>query len=194
MQKDRMAVFLSFCRNIRELEMINKIQKKWIVMIFFLLSIIKMPAYGEELPYDGEEQNVEADTELIFDADVVKNKTAAKSALADMHGVFVFRSAFITQEAIVKETEKENREIIENTVLTSEQPVFDYNKWVDMVLTSESEKYIKDVYIEEKENSIFLWIFCIILSVCFLCVAIIIEDTLKKRKTPEEKKNVYESI
>lgn len=125
------------------------------------------------------------DTELIFDADVVTNKTAAKSALADMHGVFVFRSAFIMREKLVKEAEKKNREEIETIVLTSEQTELNYEEYVDLVLATEIERFIKDVYIEEEENTLFLWIYCIIISVCILCMAIWIEDMRKKKRGKE---------
>ena len=99
-----------------------------------------------------------------------------------MHGVFVFRSAFITREAIVKEVEKIEKEQIEHIVLTSEQPELNYEEYVDFVLTTEIERFIKDVYIEEEENTLFLWIYCIIISVCILCMAIWIEDILRKKK------------
>ena len=46
-------------------------------------------------------EDEDADTEIVFDADTAINRTAAKSALADLHGVFVFRDAFIRQEQIV---------------------------------------------------------------------------------------------
>ena len=99
-----------------------------------------------------------------------------------MHGVFVFRSAFITQEKIVKEREKENRESIETIVLTSSRQNEDYEKWVQLVLSSDADKYIKDTYVEKEENTLFIWIYCIILSICVLCVAIRIEAMLKKKK------------
>lgn len=157
------------------------IKKLWILGILLLFSVGKITVYAEE-NIDTEEETREADTELIFDADVVVNKTTAKSALADMHGVFVFRSAFITREAIVKEVEKIEKEQIEHIVLTSEQPELNYEEYVDFVLTTEIERFIKDVYIEEEENTLFLWIYCIIISVCILCMAIWIEDILRKKK------------
>ena len=45
-------------------------------------------------------EDEDADTEIVFDADTAINRTAAKSALADLHGVFVFRDAFIRQEQL----------------------------------------------------------------------------------------------
>lgn len=159
-----------------------KIKRMAIIFMFVLVASIsgRMVSYAE--PLEEKTEQLVPDTELIFDADVVTNRSAAKSALADMHGVFVFRSAFITQEALVKEAEKKNREEIENIVLTSEQPELDYPKWVDLVLTSDSEKYIKDVYIEEEENTVFVWIYCIVISISILCIAIRIEDMRKNQK------------
>lgn len=152
------------------------------VFLFLLLfAVTQVTVYAEEIEEENE-QIVEPDTEIIFDPDSVINKTAAKSALADMHGVFVFRSAFITQEKIVKEREKENRELIETIVLTSSRQNDDYEKWVQLVLSSDTDKYIKDTYVEKEENTLFIWIYCIILSICVLCVAIRIEAMLKKKK------------
>ncbi len=167
------------------------IKKIWILSILLLFSVGKITVYAEENIDTEVEETREADTELIFDADVVVNKTTAKSALADMHGVFVFRSAFITREAIVKEAEKIEKEQIENIVLTSEQPELNYEEYVDFVLTTEIERFIKDVYIEEEENTLFLWIYCIIISVCILCMAIWIED-MRKKKRGKENDNYFE--
>lgn len=158
----------------------KKIQLFMILCLFLFLTN-EVTVYATELQEE-EEQELVPDTEIIFDPDVVTNKTAAKSTLADMHGVFVFRSAFITQEALVKEQEKKNREAIENTVLTSTQPAMDYQKWVDLVLTSDTEKFIKDVYIEEEDSTLFMWIYCIIFSIAILFLAIRIEAELKKKK------------
>lgn len=162
-----------------------------IIIVFLIASAGTITALGAEPVSERDEQeNVEempeADTEIIFDPDVVTNKTAAKSALADMHGVFVFRSAFITQEAIVKTREKENRETIINTVLSSKQPEMDYRKWVELVLAADTEKYIKDVYMEGEENTLFMWIYCIIISICIFCVAIRMEAILKQKKRDKQ--------
>lgn len=146
----------------------------------------------EEAEMKNTESEIQADTEIVFDPDAVINKTAAKSALADMHGVFVFRNAFIAQEAIVKQREKEERDAIEKTVLTSVQPDLGYKEWAEVVLAANTEKYIKDVYIEEKENTVFIWIYCIILSVCILCIAIRTDLYLKEKKRKEEKTLNYE--
>ena len=63
-------------------------------------------------------EDEDADTEIVFDADTAINRTAAKSALADLHGVFVFRDAFIRQEQIVNSQQKQNYEKMEQIVLT----------------------------------------------------------------------------
>lgn len=159
-------------------------KRKYVLLLLILIVFITngITVSATSISYEEEQIPQEADTDLLFDADVVKNRTAAKSALADMHGVFVFRSAFITQEALVKEADKRELESVENLVLISTQPKLGYQKWVDTVLTSETEKYIKDVYIEEKENTVFIWIYCIIISICILCIAIRIDATIKKGK------------
>ena len=138
--------------------------------------------YASETQEEKQESEPKANTEIIFDADAVKNKIVAKSALADMHGVFVFREAFIQQEKLVKEAEKEKREEIENLVLTAVQPELDCQEWVDIVLHADTDRYIKDYYIEDEESQIFVWIYCISASICLLCVAIRVEDYLKKKK------------
>ncbi len=159
-------------------------KRKYVLLLLVLIAFVTSGITVSATAIANEEVQLpqEADTDLIFDADVVKNRTAAKSALADMHGVFVFRSAFITQEALVKEADKRELESFENLVLISTQPELGYQKWVDTVLTSETEKYIKDVYIEEKENTVFIWIYCIIISICILCIAIRVDTTIKKGK------------
>ena len=127
----------------------------------------------------------EADTEIVFDADAVLNKTAAKSALADMHGVFVFRDAFITQEKLVKEAEQRKREKIQDMVLTSGEPELTYEETVNAVLLADTDTYIKDVYYERESGSIRVWIYCGFISICLLCIAIRAEDYIKKRKRKE---------
>lgn len=172
----------------------NRVKIMMGVIVF--LSIVRATSvYASEQPDEQSETEREANTEIVFDADAVKNKTAAKSALADMHGVFVFRDAFIDQEKIVKEEEKRNREEIENLVLTSAQPELNYEEWVDLVLAADMSRYIKDVYIEEEESDLFLWICCIAISICLLCAAIRIEDYRKKIKDEKnQKKSAYENI
>lgn len=155
-----------------------KIRKKWLMTVV-LIVVIACHSIGieaAEIQENGqvgaeeEETMPEADTEIIFDADAAVNKSAAKSALADMHGVFVFRNAFITQEKLVKESQKREREEIENLILTSHQPELAY----------------EDYYKEESSN-LFLWVYCGIVSVCILCGAIMVEDYLKKRKAKHRK-------
>lgn len=175
----------------------NKLIIRTIIGILLMITAESLTAYGAELPLEEavqetEENLPEPDTEIIFDADAVKNKAAVKSALADMHGIFVFRSAFIQQEEIVKKAEKENRESIENMVLLSSQPKPGYQEWVELVLTADTEKYIKDVYIEEEDNNLFTWIYCIIFSICLLCLAIRIEDYIKKNRKNKEKERINE--
>ena len=97
-------------------------------------------------------EDEDADTEIVFDADTAINRTAAKSALADLHGVFVFRDAFIRQEQIVKSQQKQNYEKMEQIVLTKQQPDSGYEELVDLVLNSDDTKYIKDMYYMEDSH------------------------------------------
>lgn len=137
-------------------------------------------------------EETEVNTELVFDADATLNRTAAKSALADMHGIFVFRDAFIIQENLVKEAEKKEREQIERIVLTSKQPDLNYEEWVDIVLKADTGKYIKDVHLKEESNDMFLWIYCIAISICVFCVAIRVDGYFKKKKEEKQIKLPYE--
>lgn len=125
-------------------------------------------------------------SEVIFDADAVIEKTAAKSSLMDVNGVFVFRDEFIEQERIVKQEQKDKLEGIESLVLASPQQNFDYETWVNLVLQADTEKFIKDVYNEEEDNNLRWWIYCGTVSVCLLCIAIRIEDERKKKKLSTE--------
>ena len=118
-------------------------------------------------------EDEDADTEIVFDADTAINRTAAKSALADLHGVFVFRDAFIRQEQIV---------------LTKQQPDSGYEELVDLVLNSDDTKYIKDMYYMEESHEAFLWVLCIVTSVCGLCIAIWIQDYRKKQYNDKRNK------
>lgn len=167
-----------------------KIKKKWLMTVVLIVIItsrsigIEAAEMQENNQVEAEEEEVmpEADTEIIFDADAAVNKSAAKSALADMHGVFVFRDAFITQEKLVKESQRREQEEIEELILTSQQPEFAYEDWVDLVLTTDMDKVIKDVYYKEESSDLFLWIYCGMVSICILCGAIMVEDYLKKKK------------
>ena len=172
-----------------------KIRKKWLMTVVLIVVIascsigIEAAEIQENNQVEAEEEETmpEADTEIIFDADAAVNKSAAKSALADMHGVFVFRNAFITQEKLVKESQKREREEIEKLILTSHQPELAYEDWVDLVLAADMDKVIKDVYYKEESSDLFLWVYCGIVSVCILCVAIMVEDYLKKKKAKHRK-------
>lgn len=167
-----------------------KIKKKWLMTVVLIVVItsrsigIEAAEMQENNQVEAEEEEAmpEADTEIIFDADAAVNKSAAKSALADMHGIFVFRDAFITQEKMVKESQKREQEEIEELILTSQQPEFAYEDWVDLVLATDMDKVIKDVYYKEEGSDLFLWIYCGMVSICILCGAIMVEDYLKKKK------------
>lgn len=167
-----------------------KIKKKWLMTVVLIVVItsrsigIEAAEMQENNQVGAEEEEAmpEADTEIIFDADAAVNKSAAKSALADMHGIFVFRDAFITQEKMVKESQKREQEEIEELILTSQQPEFAYEDWVDLVLATDMDKVIKDVYYKEEGSDLFLWIYCGMVSICILCGAIMVEDYLKKKK------------
>lgn len=121
-------------------------------------------------------------SEVIFDADAVREKTASKSSLMDVNGVFVFRDEFIEQEKIVKQEQKETLEKMETLVLLSPQQDFDYETWVNLVLTADTEKYIKDVYKGKEDSNLRWWVYCGTASICVLCIAIWIEDSRKKKK------------
>ena len=123
-------------------------------------------------------EDEDADTEIVFDADTAINRTAAKSALADLHGVFVFRDAFIRQEQLVKSQQKQNYEKMEQIVLTKQQPDSGYD----------DTKYIKDMYYMEDSHEAFLWVLCIVTSVCGLCIAIWIQDYRKKQNSDKRNK------
>ncbi|MCM1155902.1 MAG: hypothetical protein NC314_04275 [Roseburia sp.] len=121
-------------------------------------------------------------SEVIFDADAVREKTATKSSLLDVNGIFVFRDEFIERERVVKQEYKERLEGIEMLVLSSPQQDFDYETWVDLVLAADTGKYIKDVYNEKEDNNLRWWIYCGTASICVLCLAVRIEDERKKKK------------
>lgn len=120
--------------------------------------------------------------EVIFDADAVVEKTATKSSLMDVNGVFVFRDEFIEQERAVRQEEKDRLEQIEQLVLASSQQDFDCEAWVNLVLQADTEKFIKEIYQEKKESSLRWWIYCGTASVCILCIAARMEEERRKRK------------
>lgn len=121
-------------------------------------------------------------SEVIFDANAVREKTASKSSLMDVNGVFVFRDEFIEQERHVKQEQKETLEKMETLVLLSPQQDFDYETWVSLVLTADTGKYIKDVYNQKEDSNLRWWVYCGTASICVLCITIWIEDTRKKKK------------
>lgn len=121
-------------------------------------------------------------SEVIFDADAVREKTASKSSLMDVNGIFVFRDEFIEQEKIVKQEQKKMLENMETLVLLSPQQDFDYETWVNLVLTADTGKYIKDDYNEKKESNLRWWVYCGTASICVLCIAVWIGDVRKKKK------------
>ena len=149
---------------------INKIKAVLAISVFCLLFGV-MKAYASE---------------VIFDADAVREKTATKSSLLDVNGIFVFRDEFIERERIVKQEYKERLEGIEMLVLSSPQQDFDYETWVNLVLTADTGKYIKDVYNEKKDGNLRWWVYCGTASICVLCLAVRIEDTRKKKKEETE--------
>lgn len=122
-------------------------------------------------------------TEVIFDADAVVEKTATKSSLMDVNGVFVFRDEFIEQERTVRQEEKDRLEQIEKLVLASPQQDFDYETWVNLVLQADTEKFIKEIYNEKESSSLRWWIYCGTASVCILCIAVRVEEERRKRKS-----------
>lgn len=120
--------------------------------------------------------------EVIFDADAVKEKTASKSSLMDVNGIFVFRDEFIEQERLVKQAQKDALENMETLVLLSPRKEFDSDMWVSLVLRADTEKYLKDVYNEKRESNFRWWVYCGTAAVCVLCIAVWIEDARKKKK------------
>lgn len=121
-------------------------------------------------------------TEVIFDANAVKEKTASKSSLMDVNGIFVFRDEFIEQERIVKQEQKNALTKIESLVLLSPQKDFDCDMWVNLVLQADTEKYLKDVYNEKQGSNLRWWVYCGTAAVCVLCIAVWVEDARKKKK------------
>ena len=59
---------------------------------------------------------------------------------------------------------------------------------VDLVLNSDDTKYIKDMYYMEDSHEAFLWVLCIVTSVCGLCIAIWIQDYRKKQNNDKRNK------
>ena len=127
-----------------------------------------------------EEQDT--DEEIYFDADVVRNRTESKSAVADMHGVFVFRKAFMEREKETKQKQRKQQEDIFTTVLEEEQPEPVCKKWVSIVLNADTDKYIRDIQNDESDTELLIWISCISISVCILCIGFVVQNYRKRQE------------
>lgn len=53
---------------------------------------------------------------------------------------------------------------------------------MNLVLQSDTEKYLKDVYNEKRGSNFRWWVYCGTAGICVLCIAVWIEDERKKRK------------
>lgn len=121
-------------------------------------------------------------SEVIFDANAVKEKTASKSSLMDVNGIFVFRDEFIEQERLVKQEQKKRLENTEKLVLLSPQKEFDCDRWVNLVLQADTEKYLKDVYNSKRDSNLRWWVYFGTAGICVLCFAVWLEDEKRKKK------------
>lgn len=72
--------------------------------------------------------------------------------------------------------------------MTKQQPDSGYEELVDLVLNSDDTKYTKDMYYMEDSHEAFLWVLCIVTSVCGLCIAIWIQDYRKKQNNDKRNK------
>lgn len=156
----------------------------WIMCagLFFLRGFTAEAVEQQENYWEELREEEDADDRMNFDADAAMNRTAAKSALADMHGIFVFRDAFIEREQLVKNQQKQNYEDIEHLVLTKQQPRTDYEEKVNVVLNADTEKFIRDVYYGEDSREVLQWVCCIAVSICGLCIVIRIQDCQKQMR------------
>lgn len=167
----------------RDREMKNKI-----ILIMMILGAFwwgnSLPCAAKEMETEQGEVSEEqdADEEIYFDADVVKSRTESKSAVADMHGVFVFRRAFIEREKEMKQEQKQQQDNIFATVLKGEQPEAVCKKWITIVLNADTEKYIRDIQKDESDGELLIWISCISLSVCILCIGFVVQDFRKRQE------------
>lgn len=118
---------------------------------------------------------------LYFDISEISQEKNSNSALADIHGFFVFRDNFIEMEKFVKEKDKEYLYEIEQAVLGKENGNSEIYDWVDIVLQSETPKYVKGVtYNGKTQNS---WsIFPVIIFTFFLMIGILYTRRKVKRK------------
>lgn len=125
---------------------------------------------------------------LYFDISEINQEKNSNSALADIHGFFVFRDNFIETEKLVKEKDKEYLYEIEQAVLEKETGNSEIYDWVDIVLQSETSKYVKEVtYNEKSKNS---WsIFPVIIFTFFFMIGILY--TRRKVKRKKERKKIW---
>lgn len=131
-------------------------------------------------------------SDVYLDADAVRQKTATKSSLIDVNGVFVFRDEFIERERIVKQEEKQRLEDIEYTVLLSVGQTLDYGEIVNVVLLSDTEKYIGDIYNIQTTSNLRWWVYSGTAGICLLCLAVRIQDMRKKKMKTEQKEDIYD--
>lgn len=131
-------------------------------------------------------------SDVYFDADAVRQKTASKSSLMDVNGIFVFRDEFIEREQIVKQEEKKKMENIEYNVLLSQGQTLNYAEIVNTVLLSDTERYIGDIYNVPTSSNLQWWIYCITAGICLLCAAIWIQDMRKKSKATEQEEDIFD--
>lgn len=131
-------------------------------------------------------------SDVYFDADAVRQKTASHSSLMDANGIFVFRDEFIEREQIVKQAEKQKLEDIECAVLLSAGQTLDYAAIVNTVLLSDTEKYIGDIYNMQTASSLRWWVYCGTASICLLCLAVRIQDMRKRKRETEQKEDIFD--
>lgn len=132
--------------------------------------------------------------DVYFDADAVRRKTASKSSLMDVNGVFVFRDEFIEREQIVKQAEKQKLENLEYSVLISAGQNRSYAEIVNLVLMSDTDKYIGEVYNVRAAGNLRWWVYCSTAGICLLCFAIRIQDIWKNKKETKHKEDIYGGI
>ena len=131
-------------------------------------------------------------SDVYFDADAVRQKTAARSSVIDANGVFAFRDEFIEREQIVKQAEKQRLEDLECNVLLSAEQTLNYNEIVNMVLLSDTGKYIGDSYTVRTSSNLRWWVYCVTASICLLYLAIRIQDMRKKKQKAEQKEDIFD--
>lgn len=180
-------------------------RKKVLFIFGTLITIIFMDSrqisYAQEITEmqnteSETEMGIEPETEIYFDAEAVKNRKKTKSAVSDIHGVFVFRNEFIEREELVKKEEENKRQQIFKTVFGKEKPEDICKLWVDIVLNSKTDKFIRDIDYKEKNSELLIWITCIAVCIGILCLALLMEDYKKgqnkyKKRQDDENENYY---